>query len=132
MTTRAKKRATSKVQQKQLDRPKVRLPIPDEFLDIMGEPWVVIQNKIPTTLDLADILMFTVRNASVKTGDDAIRTLDCFQTIKASNGTIEMNRDDWEWMLAHFKETAHTIWKPPDAAYLVRWLMSNIQSTPTN
>ena len=125
--SRQQKRTTGKAAKKLEGRPKVYLPIPKEFLDIMGEPWQMLRDN---QLDLVEVLMFTVRQCPVKTGGDALRTLDCFTAIKETpDGVVEMARDDWDWMLAHFKEFSHNVWKAPDAAYLVRWLEQNIQST---
>jgi hypothetical protein len=128
---RSATRRAGKAGQKLEGRPKVYLPVPEEFLDIMGEPWSSMRAGVITDMDLPEVLMFTVRHAPVKNGGDALRTLDCFLSIKeAPDGVIEMVRDDWDWMLSHFKEMAHNVWKAPDAAYLVRWLENNVQQTP--
>ena len=87
-----------------------------------------MKGSTSVAMDLPEVLMFTVRQAPVKTGGDSLRTLDCFNALKDTpDGGIELARDDWDWMLAHFKEMAHTVWKAPDAAYLVRWLENNVQ-----
>lgn len=132
MTTRQQRRAAEKTQKKIEGRPRVYLSIPEEFLNIMGQSWsAALGNNVVMDMDLPEVLMFTVRHAPVKTGGDAMRTLDVFNALKeAPDGVIEMTRDDWDWMIAHFKEFAHQVWKAPDAAYLVRWLEQNIQQSP--
>mgnify|MGYP001582538894 FL=1 len=128
---RSSRRRAGKATKKLEGRPKVYLPVPDEFLDIMGEPWSSMRAGVVTDMDLAEVLMFTVRHAPVKTAGDVPRTLDIFNAInEASDGTIEMVRDDWDWMLTHFKEMAHNVWKAPDSAYLVRWLEENVTDKP--
>ena len=130
MATRQQQRAKGRAQQKIESRPKVYLPVPDEFLDVMDQPWSVTQGGIEAGY-LPAILMHTVRSIPVKTGNDSIRTLDCFQAIKNTpDGVIEMPRDDWDWMLSHFKDGGHMVWKAPDAAYLVRYLEKNVLQSP--
>lgn len=130
MQSRQVKRTIARSEQKLEGRPKIYLSIPKEFLDIMDNPWSTIQGNVLTPMTLPEVLMFTVRRAPVKSGDDAIRTLACFQAIKDTpNGVIEMAKDDWDWMLAHFREVAHTVWLPPDSAYLVRWLEENVKAS---
>lgn len=132
MGTRQQRRGAEQKKQKIEGRPRVYLLIPDEFLDLTDQPWTALRgNNASQNMDLLEVLMFTIRNCPVKTGGDAMRTLDCFQALKDTpDGMIEIARDDWDWMLDHFKEFAQTVWKAPDAAYLIRWLEQNVQLSP--
>ena len=131
MPPRSERRSIDKAQRKSGSSAKVYLTIPPQFLDLMDQPWRAVQaGNIVQELDLRDILMFTLRQAQVRTAGDSFRALDCFQALKtAPDGVIEMNRDDWDWMLAHFREVAHTVWKVTDGAYLVQWLENNVSET---
>ena len=131
MSSRQQKRAGERAQDKIEARPKVYLPVPEEFLDLMGDPWRGVQNSRVIEMDLPAILMYTLRQAPVKTGGDSIRTLECYQILKDTpDGIISMPKDDWDWMISHFKEMAHQVWKAPDAAYLTRWLEISVRLTP--
>ena len=126
---RGKRRRDKAAQKKASTRSKVFIPIPDEFLDVDGEPWIV--RGVDGDLDLADVIAHTVRRCPVKTGEDAERTLDIFMAIRDRDGDtdyIEMDTGDFEWMISHFKEVAHTFWMAPDARYLIRYL-ENVKMT---
>ena len=120
---RAKRRRETRAKRKASSRTKVYIPIPDEFLDIDGEPWSL--RGVGDDLDLAEIIAHTVRRCPVKTGEDAERTLDIFMAIRDREEDaiyIEMSKSDFEWMISHFKEVAHQFWLAPDTRYLIRYL----------
>ncbi len=94
------------------------IPIPDNFLDMMGEPW-----RTPTeVLGLREVLMLTLRRCPVQSGEDAERTLSILENVRDANGSIHLSEREFKWMIEHFKNNAFRIWAPPDAAYLVRHL----------
>jgi len=100
---------------------RVYIPIEEEFLDVIGATWKTGSNS--DALDLRDVLSHTVFRAPVKTGEDSVRTLHLIEAINESeNGAIEFNKQDFDWMIAHFRETAHLVWAAPDAAFLLRHL----------
>lgn len=101
----------------------IYIPVEDEFLDAVGASWKISGSQ--NGMDLREVLAHTIFRAPVKKGEDAVRTLECLEAINASdNGAIEFRKDDFDWMLAHFKEMAFQVWAPPDAAFLVRHLES--------
>lgn len=115
------KRGSNKVSSSNL----VYLPVEEEFLDSIGNTWRLKSDS--EEMDLRDVLTTTVRRCPVKTGGDAERTLDLIRAIRAEDdGFIEMRKDDYDWMIAHFKEMAHNVWNPPDAAYLIYYLKENV------
>jgi len=104
---------------------RVYIPVEEEFLDAVGATWKVPAGGNTTKVldDLREVLAHTIFQCPVKTGEDAVRTLECLEAINASdNGSVEMRKDDFDWMMAHFKEMAFRVWLPPDAAFLVRHL----------
>ena len=101
----------------------VWLPPQEELKDCMGEPWRI--GGGPDPLNLRAVLLRTVRLCPVKTGEDAERTYNLVQAIKAENsGYIKMVKTDFDWMLKHFREMAHApgVWNAPDAYWLVKHL----------
>ena len=104
-----------------VDTNTVTLPVADEFLNVVGDSWRLSNNGDP--LDLQQVLAHTIRQCPVKTGDDADRTREILQVIRASDGrTIKMRKADFDWMVAHFHEFGHRVWLAPDAAELVHLL----------
>ena len=102
---------------------RIYIPVEEEFLDAVGTTWKITGGK--DGMDLREVLGHTIFRAPVKNGEDAKRTLECLEAINASdNGTIDFRKDDFDWMLAHFKEMAFQVWAAPDAAFLVRHLES--------
>ena len=82
-------------------------------------------------LDLRKVLIHTIRRAPVRTGGDAERTLDGLNEVRdGPEEYIEMPRDDFDWMKAHFKEIGHNVWLAPDAAFLFRYLEEVVQTSP--
>jgi hypothetical protein len=107
------------------------IPIPPLFVDSVGDPWRVV--NIAHTL--LEVLIFTIRKCPVKTGDDADRTLSLLNLFRSIDTTeqpyIPIDRGDFDWMIAHFKEYAHIVWQAPDSAFLRRWLIDNKKAKPT-
>ena len=112
--------AKEKAKEEKIPRVYIPIPDPEEFLDVMGNPWTTQANQEP--MDMAEVLLHTVRYAPVKTAEDAERALDIVTTLKNADGYIEMSQVDYEWMMRHLKETAHILWKAPDSAYLRRFI----------
>jgi len=109
---------------------KVWIEIPEEFLDVVDEPWQFNNRGTVEELDFVEVLQHTIRFTPVKNGGDAERTLDILTTLREDhNGHIEMRQSDYDWMLAHFKELAFNLWKAPDSAYLVRYLEAVTRKT---
>ena len=107
----------------------VRLPIEQEFLDVMGEPWTASRDLAP--MGLRAVLQHTIRRCPVKTGGDAERAYDILKAVRASdNGAIEMRKEEFDWMVVHFREMAHQVWLAPDAAYLVHYLEDHVVHDP--
>ena len=95
----------------------------DEFLDVAGEPWT--RSGQDDGLNLAEVMIFTIRKSPVKTFEDAERGLEIVEAIQEmgeGDRWFSMRKDDYDWMLAKFRETAFVIWNPPDGALLVRQL----------
>ncbi len=106
------------------------LAVEDEFLDVVGDPWSRPTPNGIEALDLRGVLKLTVRQCPVKKGEDAERTLDIINALRdPDEGPIRMRKDDFDWMVAHFREMAHTVWKAPDAAFLVRLLNEMVSIT---
>lgn len=102
---------------------RIYIPVEEEFLDAVGATWKISGGK--DGMDLREVLAHTIFRAPVKNGEDAKRTLECLEAINASdNGAIDFRKDDFDWMIAHFKEMAFQVWAAPDAAFLVRHLES--------
>jgi hypothetical protein len=122
--SRAEKRREKKVRDKVKSVGKVRIPIPEEFLDVMDEPWQTRESDgTIRDLDFQGVLVRTIRRAPVKTGEDAEKTLDILSAIKgADNGYIEFTQNEFDWFLSHVKNTAFAIWLAPDAAFLAKYL----------
>lgn len=100
---------------------RVYIPVEEEFLDAVEGTWKT--SGTSDEMDLREVLAHTIFRCPVKNGEDAKRTLECLEAINASeNGGIEMRKDDFDWMMAHFKEMAFQVWAAPDAAFLVRHL----------
>lgn len=103
----------------------VYIPVQEEFLDVLGDSWKIGGSGGRDDLNLREVLVHTIFRAPVKNGEDAKRTLECLEAINASDsGPIEIRKDDFDWMIAHFKEMAFQVWAAPDAAFLVRHLES--------
>jgi len=103
----------------------VYLPVPDEFLDIEGEPWSKLsKDRTLQEMDLRGVLQHTMRECPVHVAGDVHKALDLFEAIgdESTDGVITLSKDDYDWMMAHFREFIHTVWKAPDAAYLLRYL----------
>jgi len=83
-------------------------------------------------MDLREVLLYTVRRCPVKTGEDAERALELFQALKEAENAncIQLRKADFDWMLTHFHQMAHTVWLAPDSAYLRKWLRENVRTTP--
>ena len=106
----------------------VYIPLPEEFLTAMGEPWMTAQsaNSPPEELGTLDVLIISLRRLPVKDAGDAERTLELLQIFKAAldsdSDYVEVRKADFDWMQTHFKEHAHKFWAAPDSAYLRKWL----------
>lgn len=109
----------------------VRIPEPEEFLDIDDEPWSwrLTSGEWAEDVSLREVLKFTIRNLKVKNGEDAERTLDLIMSLKETDeGDIFMRKADFDWMTTQFKLMGHGIWKAPDSAYLIRVLNESVES----
>ena len=114
------------------------IPIPAEFTGLDEQPWTFTLDQKPEEIELLDVLTYTARfcrpRADNPSPGDANRLLgfcDLFQaTLKAEGTTVEMSRNDFEWMIGQFKDHGHKVWNPVDNAFLVRWLERNTQTTP--
>ena len=104
----------------------VYLPVDEDFTDVVGEPWKT--SRLDDALNLREVLTHTVRRCPVNNGGDAERTYELLQAIRReeSNGFIELRKDDYDWMVAHIKETGHQVWLAPDAAHLVHYLQDHV------
>ncbi len=122
---------------KKLSRPKtarklVWLPVPDEFLDVMGELWNVRRNDgtIDEDVGFLRVVMTTIRRCPVATAGDSERAYDILQVFRSAEGDeaeyVELSQDDFDWMQRHFKEHSHKIWAAPDSAYLRKWLEDRV------
>jgi enoyl reductase-like protein len=101
----------------------VSIPVPEEWLDCVGEPWMKTTRDGTEEMDFQDVLLQTVRKCPVKTGEDAERALDVIGSIKNhDDGHILLAESDYNWMLRLLKESAHQIWNPADAATLFRYV----------
>lgn len=113
----------------------VFIKVPDKFEDCIGGTWDIMQpnNQVEKDIGLVRVLITTIRRCPVKSGEDAERSLDLIRIFKKESdektGWIEVERDDFSWMLRIFKETAHQVWAAPDSAYLCEWLEKNKRET---
>ena len=111
----------------------VYIPVPVPFLDSDGKEWTLERrNGVDNTLSLYEVLLLTLRKCPVKSGLDAMRVLDIREAIKRCWGepSIALAQSDFEWMVVHFGEFAHTVWVAPEAAFLVRFLMTSKKTKP--
>ena len=111
----------------------VYLSIPDEFLNVMDEPWMITLQDGPQEANCLEVLIYTVRRLPVKDAGEAERALEMLQILKAANEQedaeyVELRQADFDWMKAQFKEHAHKLWAAPDSAYLRKWLDNNVQT----
>lgn len=111
----------------------VYLPVPDEFLNCLDEPWMVTLADGPQEANCLEVLIYTVRRLPVKDAGEAERALELLQIFKAANEQetveyVELRQSDFDWMKIQFKEHAHKLWAAPDSAYLRKWLDDNIQT----
>lgn len=115
-----------------VDTNRIILEVEDEFLDVGDEPWsYTLKDGSTKEVDLRGVLMHTIRQCPVKKAEDAERTLDILLELKAGNGHIDMRKDNFDWMLAHFKEMGTAVWKAPDTAFLCRYLRDNVKMAET-
>lgn len=127
--SRAQRRADEKARKKATSGKKVYLSIPEEFLDVMGEPWAIPSGRGESLeLDFLEVLIQTIRQGRVQTIEEAERSLDLLSIVKEVNDDIsepsyiEFTRGDFDYMISHLRKTAHMIWLPPDAAFLIRYI----------
>jgi hypothetical protein len=126
-TNRADRRRQTKVKA----RPRVYVPVPEEFVDATGHPWTSVNRDGDTEdFDLPEVLTHTLRQAPTKSMDDAKRALDVFRMVEQADGYIEMPKDDWDWMMGHLNDVAHKVWKSIEGAYLVNYLEAAAQTKP--
>ena len=109
----------------------VYIPIPDEFLNVMDESWMITLQGGPQEANLLEVLLYTVRRLPVKDAGDAERALEILQILKSANSQedieyVELRQTDFDWMKAQFKDHAHKLWAAPDSAYLRKWLEANV------
>ena len=129
---RAQARRDKKAKKKAASRSKVYLGLPDEFMDINGEPWTTSVNGEVEELDLAEVLQHCLRFTPSKDEQAPFHKLDLYNEINDAEDTyIEFGKSNWEWMLRYFKESAHRIpFMDPDVAYLIRYIEGAAQKTP--
>lgn len=113
-------------------RRSVFLPIPDEFLNVMDELWMIASPDGPEEANCLEVLIHTIRRLPVKDAGEAERALEILQIFKTANEQenaeyVEFYQADFDWMKSQFKEHAHKLWAAPDSAYLRKWLDDNVQ-----
>ena len=126
-TTKAEKRA-AKARERAAKKPKVWLPLPEgDFLNADDDSWKIREEE---PMDLPEILLYTLRQCPVKNGEDADRVHDLRILIKEAVETgaeeLEILKEDFEWMLSHFKDMSHAVWLAPDSSFLRRYLDASV------
>lgn len=105
------------------------IPVPDPFLDVLGDRWRLSRAEGPQEVGLVDILLHTVRRLPVHSMEDSERGLSLITAIRRgpdSDGRLGLPTSDLKWML-HLLENNidKTIWSPIDLLFLIRWLEQN-------
>ena len=99
------------------------IPIPEEFLDVMGEPWATPTDP---NLGLTRVLTISIRRSPSKSNEEAERAYDVVKAILAAEledaEYITLLKEDYEWVIAVLKAHAHTIWSGPDAVRLRKYI----------
>ena len=105
---------------------------PENFADAMGDPFMLnIRGKSQPCSPL-DACLWLFRLLPAKTYGDSERALDLMAKLRsADNGSVALKRDDFDWMIAQFKETGFKLLNPPDLVVLVRHLTQNAASKPS-
>lgn len=131
-------RADRRREAKAKARPKVYIPVPQEFRDMDERPWTftdIDTGQLDRDLTLQEVLIHTLKfSRDPGQGDDSIfRALDIREAIKAQQDRedyIELDELDFDWMMARFKRSASRLWLDVNAAYLIRWLEKNKSAKP--
>ena len=124
MVNKGKLRRQQQALRKEASTPRVVVPVPEEFRDIVGEPWGA---RGSTDLGFLDVLIYTVRHCPVKTVEESERGLDLVYALQAAVEQIDLSKQDYDWLMGLLKEHAHNIWLPPDAAYLRRFIEQSVE-----
>jgi len=124
VTTRAERRRRDKNGTKP-GSPYIYIPIPEEWRDSMGDAWGIARGGVIEELDFIATLQWSIRKLPVKTAEDAERALDILQVTRAAGDTLELRKDDYDWLITRFRESLHLIWSGPESALLRRYLETN-------
>jgi len=121
------------------------IPVPDEFLNIVGEAWAyqgtlglhICKPGSCPQIDcehdsaLLDVLIHSVRRFEVKDLEGAHRSKDIVRLLQYANDEgfdwVEMSRNDFDWMKARLTEQIR-LWASADWAHLMEWLSNNVQT----
>lgn len=127
--SRGERRRQKQVETKALGRAMVSLPLPEEFLDPVDEPWSTPSpGGGSEDVGLLGALVYTLRRLAARNNEDSDRNLDLLTIMKNTTGsTLRLSRSDYDWLLSRLKEGAHTVWLGPDSAYLVRYIEDHVK-----
>ena len=121
---------TKEAKKREAER-RVYFPVPDVFLDCVGEPWVEARGDQQLQLNLPGILLNLARRMPVRTAGDSETSLEVLQEIRAAEGEpfLTFRPHNYKWFEDQLAEHAHNLLSGPDAAVLRHYLKDNKTET---